>query len=175
MKAVFKRVADSESTLLDMLVFKEPKTQPEGQITLEVDALETCLGELLSARRELFLLLFLLIAEILKGIDKIKTAELTELMNLHSGEFFKTMLSEMKAYYRVFVIDNLLMTTLWQVIFPLLRSSEDSEAMRNTMKSFVPLMRKLKDMVEAKEREPETVKAIVESFWADLQKRGVVH
>ena len=42
--------------------------------------------------------------------------------------------------YSMSVIDNLLITMPWQQVLALLRSSQDVETTRNTMKSFVPSM-----------------------------------
>jgi len=175
LRALSKRVADGEHALLNMIV-REPKTQSEDYITieLEVDALETCLWELLNARQQLFSMAYVSTTRVLEKIEKVENASLTKTFNQNSGEFFKSLLRETRVNYSVFNIDNLLITMLWQLVFSLLKSSQDVETMRNVMKDFVPFMQKFKGMIETKEREPEIVRGIVESFWADLQKRGVV-
>jgi hypothetical protein len=176
LKAVSKRIADSERAFAEMIVSIQPKSQTEDYVTvdLQLGALENCIFNLLSARSELYRMGRASLTDLLQKMEKIDTVSLTQMFNQHSGDFLKASLAETRDNYRTLVIDNVLTMMLWVFVTILLRSSRDVETMRTVMGDFVPVMQKFKGMIEKKEHEPETVRGIVESFWADLQKRGVV-
>jgi len=175
-EAARKRVAERQSALFE-LFFKQARDTSDGDVEVTFDAISVgrSVRELLDVRQEYFFMWYSLLNETLQSMESLEPDGLQQFTESHRVELLKATLADERENCSIYVIDNFLINLLSRLTFDLVKSSKDTERMKETWVDLLPTFKKFQALIEERgQQDDDAVKERPKSSWTDLIKRHFV-